>query len=201
MTKYGLITETDSKTLARALDVVMRTFPGESVQITEIGIHKGLTSRFLREHLVSSGFDYDYTGIDNGHDVNVDSFPFDNYRLVIGNSIEVYNELHNESQHFIFIDANHALPYVTCDFLMYENKVVPGGLMAFHDTSPHIKPMTDFQDAGYRHDADMYISCRKALKNLGLLDGKRYGWRLLFDEYEEEAKTGGVVVLQKLTYE
>jgi len=87
-----------------------------------------------------------------------------------------------------------------------------GGYLAFHDTGKHIKPFKDYQGAGDKEDADMYISVRKALNKIGLLrdtirdvnslDGYRYfeGWELIFDAADETDLAGGICVFKKVPF-
>lgn len=86
------------------------------------------------------------------------------------------------------------------DFLLYSAKVKVGGILAFHDTSPNIKPFTDYQGIGSKEDPDNYISCRKAVRKLGLLDNPAVyfslGWDIVFDEYDETFPTGGIIALK-----
>ncbi len=44
---------------------------------------------------------------------------------------------------YLFIDGNHALDAVRRDFELYSSLVRPGGIVAFHDVSPHTTPDTE----------------------------------------------------------
>lgn len=193
---YGWLPEYDCRTMEMALDAVCTLFPEGDINLCELGVHQGNTSRGMRDYLASKGRGIKHTGVDNRRDTQTIE-PFEGSKLIIGNSIEVYNQIPDESQHFIFIDANHSYPMTMADFLVYSDKVVKGGMVAFHDTGAQIKPMTDFQGIGDMDDPDMYIACRKAVKKLGLLDNKFEGWSLLLDRWDDNFHTGGMVVVVK----
>jgi Methyltransferase domain len=58
--------------------------------------------------------------------------PF-NAILVRGYSAEVSIQFKRESLDFVYIDANHSLPYVIQDISLWSEKVRPGGIVAGHD--------------------------------------------------------------------
>lgn len=197
MNKYGLLTAKDIETIEKTLDFVCDQFPEGIINTTELGVRDGSTSRGIHNYLTSKGRFNFHTGIDNNKDMPVVR-PFDGCHLIIGNSIEVYNQLADNSQCFLFIDACHNYPITMADFLVYSDKVRHGGFVAFHDCGLQIAPFTDYQGVGSREDKDMFISCRKAVNKLGLLENKFPGWDLIFDEYDPSFPTGGIVVVKKI---
>lgn len=72
------------------------------------------------------------------------------------------------------------------------------GYFAFHDTSPHILPCTDYQKVGSKADPDSYISVRKALYEIGLFtaDGV-HGFELFLDEADPNNPAGGVTIFKR----
>lgn len=194
--KYGWITETDAKTIEATLDLVCSDFPSGTINTCEIGVREGKTSRGMRKYLQSKGRAQRHTGIDNQHDLKIGS-PFIECFFIIGNSNEVYNQVADASQHFIFIDGNHSFPMTVSDFFCYKDKVVEGGYMAFHDCGMQIPKFKDYQGMGSKRDPDMYISCRKAIDSIGLITDRFYGWKLIFDEADKTKDTGGVIVIKK----
>lgn len=213
MIQYGLISETDARCLEKTIDLICSEFPGQDIHVTEIGIFDGQTSRGINEYITSKqygslnvyskepmqahNFKCNFTAIDNNKDKEVLK-PFEDCTLIIGNSTEVYNALADNSQHMIFVDANHSFPAVIADFFCYESKVKKGGYFCFHDTGKHIKNFTDYQRMGSGGDLDMYISVRKALHRIGVLSDELFGWRLIYDEADENDRAGGIVVLKKI---
>lgn len=198
MQTYGIMPKRDYETMSKTLDLVLETFPEGIISTFEIGVHKGDGSRGIHKFISDRSRINFHTGIDNQHDFAMGS-PFPECNFIIGNSIEVYNEIPDASQHFGLIDGCHNYPITMADFLVYSDKVKPSGFIAFHDTGPHIQPKTDYQGMGSREENDMYIACRKAVKKLGLLDNTYPGWKLIFDEYDPNFHTGGIVVVQKIS--
>lgn len=215
MIKYGLISETDARCLEKTIDIIALHNPGQVINITEIGIFDGQTARGLYEYTKSKQygglgenqdspmqlFNYqcNYTAIDNNKDKEV-LLPFPECRMIIGNSTEVYNQISDESQHLIFVDACHCFAHVVSDFFCYAPKVKVGGYMVWHDTGKHIKPFKDLQH-GDKNNPDAYISVRKALEKLGLLNEWKRDpdeWELVFDEADEANEAGGVCIFKKL---
>lgn len=189
--------EADYHTLDKTLDLVCKTFPEGVINTVEIGVHKGNGSRGIHKFFEEKSRLNFHTAIDNNHDLTVD-IPFTGCNLIIGNSYEVYNQLADNSQHFGLIDGNHSYPITLVDFLVYSDKIRIGGLVAFHDTGKQIPAYKDYQHLGSRSDPDMFIACRKAVKKLGLLDNKHEGWKLIYDEFDPNFDTGGIVVVQKI---
>jgi hypothetical protein len=209
MIQYGLISKTDATTIEKTLDLIMQSHK-EDLYITEIGIFDGQTARGIREYILSKNRGFCYTAIDNNKDKEV-LRPFESCNLIIGNSNEVYHRLEDNSQDFIFVDGCHCFAHVISDFFCYAPKVKVGGFLAFHDTGRHIKEFKDFQH-GDKNNPDAYISVRKALGVVGLLEkiavydvysdsevgGKLYQWPLIFDESDETDEAGGICAFKKL---
>lgn len=192
--KYGLMTELDYETMDKTLGLVCARFPEGIINSLELGVHRGDTSRGIRDFFKEKGRINFHTGIDNQHDLKMGA-PFPECHFIIGNTMEVYNEIKPISQHFLLIDANHSYPMTILDFLLYSDKVVPGGYIALHDTGAHIKPFTDYQGMGSKEDPDMYISCRKALSRIGEIYTDKYS--MIFDLADDTKHTGGITVFQK----
>jgi hypothetical protein len=208
MIEYGLISDTDARTLEKTIDLVCDNFK-EVVNICEVGVYSGMTARGMVIYTINEKKRFTWcTGIDNRKDNEEIRFDYD--KLIIGNSNEVYNQLENNSQHLILIDANHSYPSVISDYYCYKGKVKRGGYLCFHDTSPQAQGK-DWQRMGDEKDPDMSISVRKALNELGLLNDKfnissyreyetisRFSWELVFDEFDPNDEAGGICVFKKL---
>lgn len=194
---YGWMTAHDFATMDSILDLVCNKFPEGIINTCEIGVNDGRGSRGIHQYLADKQRINFHVGIDNGRDMDI-KVPFEGCKIIIGNSIEVYNQVPDNSQHFLLIDGCHNYPMTMADFLVYSDKVRVNGFLAFHDTSPAIKEFTDFQGMGSTNEKDMYISCRKAIKKLGLLENKYEGWILILDEYDETKPTGGITLFQKI---
>lgn len=191
MNTYGLMPEQDYRTLDDIFYRLCETFPTGIINTLEIGVHNGNGSRGIHKFFTDAGRINFHTGIDNQRDFEMDA-PFPGCNFIIGNSIEVYNQIPDRSQHFLLIDGCHNYPMTMADFLVYSSKIKQGGFVAFHDTGAHIPAFKDYQGMGSREDQDMYISCRRALLTLGLLEGTRAGWILCHDEADTNFDTGGI---------
>lgn len=220
MIKYGLISETDARTLEKTIDLICLHENDFKINVSEIGLYNCSTSLGLIDYIKSKNFIVDYTGIDNLKDKTTDYIMQNSSiynQLIIGNSNEVYNQIEDNSQHLIFIDGCHCFAHVVSDFFCYAPKVKAGGYLAFHDTGKHIKPFKDFQH-GDKDNTDAYISVRKALSAIGLLDTygwdkidymineviqdkaaiRQPNWKLIFDEADGTNEAGGVTIFKKL---
>jgi hypothetical protein len=197
MTEYGLISKVDADCIEKTLRMVLSQFSDAIIHTTEVGIFNGATSRAINLFIKSEGRINRHTAIDSQKDFETKN-PFPECEFIIGNSIEVYNELPDESQHFIFVDSCHTFPMVVADFFCYADKVMPGGFLCFHDTGKHIQRLHGWQLVGKPTDADMCLyGVRKALRKIGLLKNKFFGWRLIYDEADPHDEAGGVCVFKK----
>jgi len=205
MIKYGLISETDARCLEKTIDLICNDVKeGGTIYYTEVGVYAGQTGLGLSDYIATTGRDQYFTGIDNEKDGEPRICFYDN--MIIGNSNEVYNQLKDVSQHLIFVDGCHCFAHVVSDFFCYADKVKVGGYIAFHDTGKHIKPFKDFQH-GDKDNPDAYISVRKALNKLCLLNDMidemwfhflQSQWQLIFDEADENDEAGGICVFKKI---
>lgn len=193
---YGLITKTDAETIERTLDLVIEQFDNVLIMTTEIGIDRGHTSRAINKYLTDRNVINFHAAIDNEKDRKVE-VPFIGCYLIIGNSLHVADQL-SVGQHLIFLDGCHSLFHTTADFLLYKDKVRVGGFFAFHDTSPHIPDFKDYQGSGDKLNPYNFIRCREAIERLGLLNNSFPGWKMIFDEYDDESETGGIFVAQRI---
>jgi len=53
--------------------------------------------------------------------------------IIVGHSLEVAAGIRQQSQDFVFIDADHSYRSVLCDIAAWRTKVRPGGLLMGHD--------------------------------------------------------------------
>ncbi len=196
--QFGLMTGTDEKILLETMELVNNEFPQGVINTTEVGVRRGESSRAIHQFFTDKGRINFHTGLDNEHDVK-DGCPFEGCRFLVGSSIDIFTEIPNDTQHFVFLDACHNYAYSMIDLLLYSEKVRIGGFLAMHDTSPYIKPFQDFQGLGNKFHPDMFISCRKALKRLGVYNNKFEGFELIFDEADPHAMTGGLTVIKRIS--
>ena len=204
--KYGLISQTDARTLEATIDLICDRQMVQ-INITEIGLFNCGTAMGLVEYATSKGLVVKYTGIDNEKDKPVENIP-QWMNFIKGNSNEVYNQIEDNSQHLIIVDGLHTFAGLVSDFFCYSPKVKVGGFIAFHDTGKHIDPLSGWQGVGFENDPDFCLGgVRKALESIGLIwkDGEdffidRYAdeWELIFDQADPNDEAGGFTVFQKL---
>lgn len=224
MIKYGLISETDARTLEKTIDLIFEGFPElregndlasfgnetKAIKITEVGLFDCGTAKGICSY-ISTKASWLYIGIDNERHKQIDAPNWINF--IKGNSNEVYNQLKDESQHLIFIDGLHTFAGVISDFFCYAPKVKVGGYLAFHDTGKHINPLHGWQRVGDKNDPDMCLGgVRKALDKIGILgswmkfedradiwaEPINNQWQLIFDEADINDEAGGICVFKKL---
>lgn len=199
--QFGLMPPKDYETMCRILDAVCERFDSGIIKTLELGVHYGNTSRGIHKFFQLRERINFHTGIDNGHDVPPVP-PFEGCHMIVGNTFEVYNQIENNSIHFCLVDANHSYPMTVLDFWLYCKKIKIGGLIALHDMGAHIKPFTDYQHIGNKEDRDMYISCRKAADDLGLLNDRSYvngcQFEKLLDVADPTPHTGGILCLKRI---
>lgn len=207
--KYGLISKVDGNVLERVADLIGEQFPNKSIEFTEVGVYSGLTGNAITKYFTSKRIASWWVGVDNFRDGEPMIFTPD--VLIEGNSNEVYNQIKDNSQHLIFIDALHTFPAVVADFFCYAPKVKVGGYLAFHDSGKHLDPLSGWQGVGDKNDPDFCLGgVRRALNRVGLLydndpvigavikDNKLSQWQLIFDEADPEDAGGGITVFKKL---
>lgn len=178
--KYGLISQTDARTIEKTIDLIRGDNVPHLLNITEVGVYAGETMNGMREYVKSKEWEAYFTGIDNNRDGEKLRFEYD--KLIVGNSNEVYNEIKNESQHLILVDGYHTFPGVVSDFFCYSPKVRVGGFLAFHDTGEHIDQLSGWQGVGDKNDPDMCLGgVRNALRKIGLI-GKYMSFKVNLNE-------------------
>lgn len=123
----------------------------------EVGVFAGATIRFLKQYTKTSNF----VGVDlfedfvsdtaNTHTsgtfkvADIQRLTGDRSRLIKGNSHAVLPQLagNGELFDFVFIDGNHTYAATMQDFRDASKLVEKGGLVSFHNASPHLGP--DFE--------------------------------------------------------
>lgn len=198
MKRFGLISHKDEEILTTTLNLILRDCKEDTIRTCEVGLFNGETSRGIHDYILGCARFNEHIAIDNKRDFDVQA-PFPDAKFIVGNSSEVYNQIPNESQDLIFIDALHTFPAVIADFYCYEQKVKIGGYLIFHDTGKHLDPLSGWQLLGDKGDPDMCLGgVRKALKRLGLYNNKQPYWRLIFDEADPNDTGGGMSVFKRI---
>src|SRR5690349_2729701 len=98
--QYGWMPPKDAETMNSILELVNETFPEGIINTLEIGVREGRTSRAIHNFFAEKKRINFHSGIDNLRDIKVGA-PFPECNFIVGNSIEVYNQIADHSQHFI----------------------------------------------------------------------------------------------------
>ena len=197
MIKFGLITESDSRVLIKSLQLswdnvwMTRTGKDRKLRVLEIGVCHGDTARGIKEFLDNNSIPFIYYGIDSERD-RVINKPFPEANLFIGSSEKLYKDI-NEYFDLIFIDGCHCLEHTILDFSLYSDKIVTGGYVLFHDTSPLVQGR-DYQGHGFNGEGslDNYIAVRRGIEYLEMYSRKY--WELIIDEQKEQ----GMMLFRRL---
>lgn len=119
----------NERKLLKALSTLV-TWRFDCPVIVNIGVQRGASLHCLRAGSPTArliGVDVDYTKIPLEGDPQA--------VLICGRSQEAYEWLVNPV-HLVFIDGGHGYDAVLQDAQRWGPKVVPGGIMAFHDYTP-----------------------------------------------------------------
>jgi hypothetical protein len=186
ITEYGLLTTTDAELIGDVLANLAGRFHGQTLELVEIGIREGKTSRAIARHM--TGTQFRYWAVDSARDMPV-APPFQEAHLVLGDSTEVYHRVPAEL-HFVLIDGCHCVNHVALDFLHYGARVTPGGVVVFHDSGRQMQGK-DYQQHGPRELPEFSVGVRLAIKLLGIerhpawmkvgeSDGSDWGGAMIF---------------------
>jgi len=177
-TNYGAICREDAEVIEASLMELLHGKGTKTVRVLEIGSYKGETGfgikRFLAEAL---GCGIDYWAIEPCVMVESETAPapFEGANMIKGKSEEVFHLVPDEFD-FIFVDGNHSRNSVILDVFNYSTKVVPGGFMLFHDTSPTAQGQ-DYQYSGPMIP-QFHIAVLEAFKLIGW---PWHPWKLFMD--------------------
>lgn len=141
-TTYGAVCKEDIQVIEASVSALL---PRDVVRVLEIGAYEGQTGAGIKRFLEANGSKIAYWGIDPGL-LGKNDPPFEGATTIKGTSEESFHLVPDEFD-FIFVDGNHSRNSVMLDILNYEPKVVPGGFMLFHDTSPTMQGQ-DYQYHG-----------------------------------------------------
>ena len=182
---YTSQTPSDARLIERA---VSQYFP--KVKFLEIGVFEFHTSRAIKDLCDRNGAALDFWGIDDyTHPMFRDRIPpvppFP-CNFVAGHSHEVAHLLPDDFD-VILVDGDHSLPAVLLDTIIYGAKVRRGGLILFHDTSPHIQ-QTMREQHGPEHRW-FFNSVNEAHRLMNFPTGE---WVLWEESHDEKSIWGGI---------
>lgn len=117
-------------------------FENGYIKGVEVGVDKGDYGRVLAEAgLKVTGVDCweNYSGYKrlgaykSNMEMAIDNLKGLNYKIIRKYSMDALDDFEDESLDFVYIDANHTLPYVCLDIFGWERKVRKGGIISGHD--------------------------------------------------------------------
>lgn len=151
---------------------------GQALKILEIGIWSGDTSRSARKVLLTTAAAaYEHWTVDSAiHENTPQVPPFVGCNCVWADSIEAAPRV-PEGLGLILVDGCHCLYHVLADFALYAPKLLPGGLMLFHDVNPAAQG-TQYQYHGDPARVESHLSVNRVLDVLGLMPLVRRGWEV-----------------------
>lgn len=122
------------------LESVLKLYAGKPCRFLEIGVLNGQTARGVKQFCDENKIALEYWGIDiNGPEFHGQpNPPFAGANFIKGDSAEVFH-LVPEELDVVLSDGCHCINHVILETLHYGKKVVRGGFMLFHDTSPSIQ--------------------------------------------------------------
>jgi hypothetical protein len=172
----------EAKLLDHVLLTVFRDFG--HVDFLEIGVAGGATMAGLFEKCDALGVKLRYEGVDCSESARPEALPAGAV-FHCGDSLTIYPKVGWTEFNcvigfnILLIDGNHSLKHVTADFENYSPKVFRGGFVIFHDTKDDPNWQGQHWQGIGEDIPENRIAVRWALKNLGLLDGSRPGWKLV----------------------
>lgn len=186
---YGMMTRTDYQTMDRLLGMVCGRVEGPIVRVLEIGVNRGDMARGIKARIEECGKMIEYVGIDPSTEYGL---PFDTAIMIYDNSTNAHTTDIGQFD-FILVDGCHCKAHVITDFFLFKDRLAKPGVMAFHDTSPEIHPVQDYQGHGPRVH-EFCICVREVLESLPMI---QMGYLLVADNWEPGGIIGGIMAYDK----
>lgn len=200
MKEWGIAMEGCERYIVKAIiDYIIKKdlFYCGTLRYIEVGIAEGKTFSNICHLLNLVCRDWEAIAIDveNGWSLNKRMFDdsvkefADKVRLDLRGSEEALGDI--DYADIILIDGDHSYNSVIRDFNLADKILVNGGIVMFHD-SDEASQGNDIQPS-----TGEPIMVRKALNDLGLLDGHDVSYKMLFDFAGREPGRG-ITIFQKL---
>ncbi|HRU09775.1 MAG TPA: class I SAM-dependent methyltransferase [Thermoanaerobaculia bacterium] len=209
MTAWGLSMAGCEAVISAAIRVALEATRGP-VTYLEIGVAGGATFAPVCRRLAASGRSWKAVGLDLPEGVEgfllpgawcLDERAFKEATAAFGERVALERAVSQEwltrSREPIalaLIDGCHEEACVRADFLALEPRIAEAGVVIFHDTAPWSQ---DIDPQPHRGEP---IRTLAALQSLGLLAGRRPGWRFVAEAPGRQAEGGrGCIVFQKVS--
>lgn len=190
--RFGSVYEEDAQVIEATL---MRLVHVRTVKWLEIGMFRGGTAFGVKKFLNDHGCELEFWGIDAGF-ITDPAKPFPDAHVIKGRSEEVYPLVPNDF-HGIFIDGCHCRNHVILDAINYAPKIVTGGFMLFHDTSP-LAQGRDRQPCGIDCNIDTPEFAISLTSGLKMINFPTPGWVLFMERHNPTKLCGGTTSYCKL---
>lgn len=185
--RFGLLSEQD----ALVLEATLEKLAPRPIKFLEIGVYQGQTGLGIKKWCDKRGVALEWWGIDSGRDIDPTP-PFEGAIIRKGKSEQIYPQIPNDFD-AILIDGCHCRNHIILDTLNYSTKVVVGGFLLFHDTSPSAQGK-DYQSDGV-DSPEFYISTLEAFK---MISWPHPAWELIEDRFDESLPYGGMRCYRRL---
>ena len=182
----------------------------DEITYLEIGVGRGRTLTAIAATLAHSGKAWRAIGVElpNGYDfdhnlvlkaaaqrnvmLQFNGYPYLGKATVLLEHSQEFLARWYDPIHFALIDGCHGKPCVIADFLALEPFIVEGGVVMFHDFSPH-------QRGTPQPHCPSGVDVQGACADLGLMSNTRGGWRFLGTITADRARHGcDMAVFEKL---
>lgn len=176
--RYGFIRPQEADLIDGLLSTIKQEFG--TVRFLEVGVFGGGTVTGIVKKCREIGVPVYAAGVDFPEQ-KPNPAPTPDYEFHDTDSMDAWRGITNEFN-FLFVDGCHCVNHAQADFLNYSPKVVVGGYCLFHDTALPTgqHEQGDWpQDHSYAGKPSSVLGVRKALENLGLLQGHRKDWQLV----------------------
>lgn len=193
--RYGFMRKVE----ADLLDELTQTLKDRDgyVRFLEIGVFGGGTATGIVKRCQAIGCPVTAAGVDFEEQLPKPP-PLPDYAGYAGDSMDQWRKVQG-TFNLLFVDGCHCCQHAQCDFLNYSPFVEVGGFCLFHDTALPKDGVSQGdwpQFHGYAGTPDSTLGVRRALENLGLLQGYRTDWKLV-RELTSDSGLMGMCLFQK----
>lgn len=129
---FGLVNLEEGKAIYEILELLSERFP--FLNVLEIGVYQGGTARAICRILGDLRQPFQYYGIDKKMEIDLSKFSNEIFIEKDANDHTILDIL-PKIFHFLFIDGCHCKECVMKEAEIYLDRLVPKGIVVFHDTS------------------------------------------------------------------
>mgnify|MGYP001617170478 FL=1 len=195
----------DGDVMEAALEATVTSHSDASFHYVEIGVASGATLAAMALLLEGCGIRYRCDGVDIANGWSYDKeeakrrmwanpFPY-HWQLWDCGSF-IFLKRYVDAIDFLLIDGCHCFECCFRDFVMAEPLIRVGGMVAFHDVDVE----NQCKSEELQHWGEKLIEVRRAVQELGLLDGSRPGWEVWKETgYNWQTAARGMLFVRKVS--